>query len=126
MSLRDYGGSYGGGRRRGGGGDRGNRDRGPRPLPTEPPFTAFVGGLPPETVQGDLDYVFADIKVSSLRDQRQTMNGVDAPIMIIITTPARAFLAMDLCDDSLDFFTFNLHGFYFRCSFSRVLKRAKL
>lgn len=62
--FRDYGGSYGGGRRRGGGGgDRGHRDRAPKPFPTEPPFTAFVGGLPPDTVQGDLDTIFTDIKV---------------------------------------------------------------
>ena len=92
MSLRDYGGSYGGGRRRGGGGDRGNRDRGPRPLPTEPPFTAFVGGLPADTVQGDLDHIFADIQVSFLSDQRQkkgpSLNGVDAPIMIFMITHA--------------------------------------
>ncbi|XP_027042218.1 eukaryotic translation initiation factor 4H-like [Pocillopora damicornis] len=57
---RDYGSSHGGGRRRGGG-DR-YRDRAPKPLPKEPPFTAFVGGLPPDTVQGDLDIIFQDIK----------------------------------------------------------------
>ncbi|KAL9981272.1 hypothetical protein ACROYT_G009949 [Oculina patagonica] len=59
---RDYGSSYGGGRRRGGGGGGGHRDRGSKPLPTEPPFTAFVGGLPPDTVQGDLDTIFHEIK----------------------------------------------------------------
>ena len=67
VSVRDYGASYGGGRRRGGGGGGGggggHRDRGPKPIPKEPPFTAFVGGLPPDTVQGDLDMIFDDIKV---------------------------------------------------------------
>lgn len=63
--FRDYGGSYGGGRQRagGGGGERGHRDRGLKPFPTEPPFTAFVGGLPPHTVQGDLETIFRDIQV---------------------------------------------------------------
>ncbi|RMX47247.1 hypothetical protein pdam_00012919 [Pocillopora damicornis] len=61
---RDYGSSHGGGRRRGGG-DR-YRDRAPKPLPKEPPFTAFVGGLPPDTVQGDLDIIFQDIKFEDL------------------------------------------------------------
>lgn len=71
VCFRDYGGSYGGGRRRGGGdrGDRGyrdHRDRNSKPFPTEPPFTAFVGGLPPETVQGDLDAIFDEIRVCLL------------------------------------------------------------
>ena len=74
--FRDYGGSYGGGRRRAGGdrgdrGDRGYRDRPPKPFPTEPPFTAFVGGLPPDTVQGDLDMIFGEIKVCFHENQSQ-------------------------------------------------------
>ena len=68
---------YGGG---GGGGDwsrqnrRGYRDdrgyggggggRAPK-IPDEPPFTAFVGGLPDGTVQGDLDRIFENLNVST-------------------------------------------------------------
>ena len=54
---RRYGGHGGGG----GGGDR----RSKKPMPTEPPYTAFLGNLPSGIVQGDIDYMFKNLSVSN-------------------------------------------------------------
>ncbi len=60
-----YGGgpNYGGGGRGGygGGGGRGGREL--KPIPTEPPFTAFVGNLPQGVVQGDIELIFKNVEV---------------------------------------------------------------
>ena len=52
-----------GGDRYDGGGAGGRR----RPIPDEPPYTAFVGNLPNGIVQGDVDLMFKDLKVRSIR-----------------------------------------------------------
>ena len=48
-----------------GGYGRGRRQ--PKPIPTEPPFTAYVGNLPTTIVQGDVDAIFAEQKVSLIK-----------------------------------------------------------
>ena len=50
---------------RGGGGGGGGQYRGNsgKPLPDEPPFTAYVGNLPDGAVQGDLENMFENLKV---------------------------------------------------------------
>ncbi|KAF7271745.1 hypothetical protein GWI33_015423 [Rhynchophorus ferrugineus] len=47
----------------GGGGRRGGR----KPLPTEPPFVAYVGNLPTGVVQGDVNKIFNKLRVKNVR-----------------------------------------------------------
>jgi len=64
-----YGGGGGGYNNRDGGGRSGGYggERQKRPLPDEPPFTAYVGNLPNGIVQGDVQYMFNNLKVRSIR-----------------------------------------------------------
>ncbi|XP_076452290.1 eukaryotic translation initiation factor 4H-like [Babylonia areolata] len=64
------GGAYGGGNRAGGGGGGGGGSRGGgggRSVPSDGPYTVYVGNLPQGLVQGDLELIFKDLKVKNVR-----------------------------------------------------------
>ena len=47
----------------GGYNDGGDNRGGKKPIPNEPPYTAFVGNLPDGIVQGDVEIMFKPLKV---------------------------------------------------------------
>ncbi|RXG69643.1 Eukaryotic translation initiation factor 4H [Armadillidium vulgare] len=57
------------------GGSRNYDNKSAKPLPTEPPYTAFVGNLPLGVVQGDIDTMFRDLRVKSVRLVHDTETG---------------------------------------------------
>ena len=46
--------------------DGGDNRGGKKPIPNEPPYTAFVGNLPDGIVQGDVEIMFKPLKVRNL------------------------------------------------------------
>jgi hypothetical protein len=49
------------------GGGKDDRGGGKKPIPNEPPYTAFVGNLPDGIVQGDVEIMFKPLKVGDIK-----------------------------------------------------------
>jgi len=69
MSHQKFAPQYNSGNRQGGGGFGGGsyQPRQQRPMPTEPPYIAFVGNLPEGCVQGDLEMIFRGLTIKNVR-----------------------------------------------------------
>ena len=64
----------------GGYNDGGDNRGGKKPIPNEPPYTAFVGNLPDGIVQGDVEIMFKPLKVRTYhKNQPRIKNLYDAP-----------------------------------------------
>ena len=76
---RGYGGfndNYGGWLAQSNGGRRNNRrDDGPPAFPTQPPYTAYVGNLPFDKIESDLEELFSGMAISSVRLMRDRDTG---------------------------------------------------
>ena len=68
MSHQKFAPQYNSGNRQGGGFGGGSyQPRQQRPMPTEPPYIAFVGNLPDGCVQGDLEMIFRGLTIKNVR-----------------------------------------------------------
>ena len=69
MSHQKFAPQYNSGNRQGGGGFGGGsyQPRQQKPMPTEPPYIAFVGNLPDGCVQGDLEMIFRGLTIKNVR-----------------------------------------------------------
>ncbi|XP_073948437.1 eukaryotic translation initiation factor 4H-like isoform X2 [Choristoneura fumiferana] len=45
----------------------GRRTAGGRPLPSEPPYKAYVGNLPSDIIQGDINRIFPNLSIKNVR-----------------------------------------------------------
>ncbi|VDP26609.1 unnamed protein product [Soboliphyme baturini] len=79
---------------------RGGVTRSDKPLPDGPPYTVFVGNLPPGTVQGDIDEMFKELKPKEGRIANATVVfkevvGEDfAKVQVFVPAIAMAIAAM--------------------------------
>ena len=67
MSNQKFAPQYNSGGNRQGGFGGGSYQHNQRPMPTEPPYIAFVGNLPDGCVQGDLEQIFRGLEIKNVR-----------------------------------------------------------
>lgn len=65
--------------------DYGDYRQNRKPMPTEPPYTAYVGNLPDGIVQRDIDEIFRSQRVKSVRlvKDRETDRWIAAIILLL-------------------------------------------